>query len=266
MAVRGLLLDVEGVLVGDKRYLAVPGAAAFVRSVRDRGLPLRLISNNTTDTKPEILGKLRQAGFDFSIEELHTCIGAAFARLRQHDAHRCLVLGTDSLRGMFAEAGFCLSQDSDVDAVVVGFDRDLTFERLAIACDAVHRHGAWLIALHQNRLTPDPGGRSVPSVGPIAAAIAYAAQVEPIVIGKPSRDYYQQVLDDIALSPDLVLIVSDDPFSDLAGGKRMGMHTAFVLSGKYADATVTDRLAPAEQPDVTVDRIGALLDTPWLSG
>ncbi|MBU0640492.1 MAG: HAD-IIA family hydrolase [Planctomycetes bacterium] len=259
MAVEGLLLDVEGVLVADKRYQAVPGAVAFIRRVRELGLPLRLITNNTTDSRSAIVEKLTRVGFDFTAAETHTCTSAAVARLRELRATRCLVLGTANLRQMFADAGFTIVDESEVDAVVVGLDTDLTFERLRLACDAVSRHSAAFIALHRNRLYPDAEGRNAPSVGAIVAAIAYATQVEPTVIGKPSPDYYQQALTDINLPPERVAVVSDDPFSDLAGAKRMGMQAAFVLSGKYADASVIETIPRAEQPDIIVGSIGDLL-------
>ena len=56
-----------------------------------------------------------------------------------------------------------------------------------------------------------------------------------------------------------VLVVSDDPFSDLAGAKKMGMASALVLSGKYRDREVIDAVAPPERPDVVIGHIGDLI-------
>jgi len=259
MTVRGLLLDVEGVLVADKRYAAVAGAVELIRRVRAARLPLRLITNNTTDDKRAIIAKLTDAGFDFTLAELHTCTSAAVGHLHEIGARRVLVLGNEALQQIFADAGFEVEQASDVAAVVVGLDTELTYDRLRLACEALVRHGAALVALHRNRLYPDAAGRVSPSVGAIVAAIQFATQVEPAVCGKPSPRYFQQALDDMGMDARDVLIVSDDPLSDLAGGKRMGMRTAFVLSGKYADTRVLATLPPSEQPDVTVPRIGDLL-------
>jgi HAD superfamily hydrolase (TIGR01458 family) len=259
--VSGLLLDVEGVLVGDKRYQAVETAVDFIRRARAADFPLRLITNNTTDAKPVILDKLTQAGFDFTLDELHTCTGAAIDRLRKLHVRRCLVLGNQALRELFADAGFEIVEASEVDAVVVGLDTNLTYERLRLACDAIVGQKAAFIALHRNRLYPDAAGRASPSVGAIAAAIEFATQIDPIVMGKPSPDYFQQVLDDIGLPATRVLVVSDDPFSDLAGAKRLGMRAALVLSGKYRDAEVVAAIPAAQRPDVIVGRIGDLLTT-----
>jgi len=160
---------------------------------------------------------------------------------------------------MFSEEGFTVVDTSDADAVIVGLDTELTYQRLSLACDAVSRCNAELIALHRNRLFTDSQGRRAPSVGAIVEAIAYATQAEPTLIGKPSPVYFQQALDDIALPPESVLVVSDDPFSDLAGARRMGMRAALVLSGKYTDRAVLDSIPAAERPDVIVDAIDGLL-------
>ena len=259
MRVKGFLLDVEGVLVADKRYAAVEGAVDFIRQLRSAGYPLRLITNNTTDDRPTLVEKLARAGFDFTLDELHTCTAAAVNRLRKLGARRCLVLGNETLRQIVADAGFEPADDSEVDAVVVGLDRELTYGKLQMACKAVSSHQAELLALHHNRHYTDADGRNAPSVGAIAAAIEYVTQTGATVIGKPSPLYFQQALDEIGVPPADVLVVSDDPFSDLAGAKRMSMQAAFVLSGKYPDADVVESIAPAERPDVTVARIGDLL-------
>ena len=259
MEIHGLLLDVEGVLVTDKRYQAVETAVDFVACARAAHCPLRLITNNTTDDRPAIIGKLRRAGFDFHIDELHTCTSAAVKRLQELGVERVLVLGASALCQIFTTAGFHAVDDAQAQAVVVGLDTNLTYRRLQIACEAILDHDAALIALHRNRLYGDATGHTGPSVGPIVAALECATQAEATIIGKPSRDYYQQALDQLRLAPDGVLVVSDDPFSDLAGAKRMGMHAAFVLSGKYRDTKGLDKIPPDQRPDTITPRIGDLL-------
>ena len=54
MDIRGLLLDIEGTLVADKRYQPIPGAVGFVHQIRTDGLPFRLITNNTTAAAPKM--------------------------------------------------------------------------------------------------------------------------------------------------------------------------------------------------------------------
>jgi HAD superfamily hydrolase (TIGR01450 family) len=260
LKVSGFLLDVEGTVVADKRYRPIAGAIEFVRALRERRVPLRLITNNTTHRKELLQSLLERAGFDFRVEEIHTCIQAAMRRLRELGARRCLILGTVDLRNMFLDAGFQVLQDSSsVDAVVVGLDTELTYNRLKQACDAVLRQGAAFVALHRNRVFIDGLGQVAPSVGAIVEAIVFATRVEPEIIGKPSPAYFRQTLAELDLPVSEVLVVSDDPFTDVAGAKRLGMRGAFVLSGKYPNSSVCEQLPLGERPDLVVPRIGDLL-------
>ena len=262
--IKGLLLDVEGTIVGDKRYKPVGGGVEFVAEARRRGLKVYLLSNNTTMSAATSTERLRAVGFHFTPEELVLCTSTAFELLRARGAKRCIVLGAAALRRQFAEAGFTVIDEPQADAVVVGLDTELTYARLQTACESLITHGAALIALHHNRIFTDASGRIGPSVGAVVEALAYAANVEPTIVGKPSPESYQVALGRMNLGPEEVMFVSDDPFSDLAGAKRLGMTAAFVLTGKYPTRDVLQRIAEDERPDVTAETIFDLLDTEWL--
>ena len=55
--------------------------------------------------------------------------------------------------------------------------------------------GADLITLQHNRYWKKPDGL-VLGVGAYAAALEYASGVEPVVVGKPSRDFFEMTLAD----------------------------------------------------------------------
>lgn len=262
MAIRAVLFDIEGCLVADKRFLPTEGALDFVRWLRERKIPLRLITNNTTHRPDEILAKLGAGGFDFAPEEIHTCLSVAVRTLRARSVRTCFVIGTDTVRAQLAGGGLEIRNDAEVDAVVVGLDTDLTYAKLRTATTAILNRNALLVALHRNKVYADGEGRPSPSVGPVVAALEYATDRESLIIGKPGADYYRQVLDTLDVPASEVLVVSDDPFSDLAGGKRLGLKAAFVLVGKYPDASILERLPGAERPEVTAPNLGALPETP----
>lgn len=256
--ISGLLFDIEGTLVGDKRFIPTPGALALIASLRARRFPIRLVTNNTTNTPEQLLDELDRAGFDFSPIELVTCFDAALATLNDRGVRRCFVIGNNQLRSALASHGFTVCDNTDVDAVVVGLDTELTYDRLRTATSAVARGDTLLIAMHLNRLYRDAEGRLAPSVGAIATAIAYATGVEPLIVGKPSTDFYRRALAAIGLSAGEVAVVSDDPFSDLAGAKRLGLKAVLVLVGKYADPAVVNQLPPAERPDLVIQDLTEL--------
>ena len=59
--VRALLIDLDGVLYVEEEPIA--GAAEAVRRLRERGLPLRFVTNTTAHSRDRTLHKLARLGF-----------------------------------------------------------------------------------------------------------------------------------------------------------------------------------------------------------
>jgi ribonucleotide monophosphatase NagD (HAD superfamily) len=77
-------------------------------------------------------------------------------------------------------------------------------------------------------------------------------------VGKPSALIYQEGLKRVGVDPGEALFISDDPISDLVTAGKLGMHTAFVLSGKYPDHAVLARLPETDWPDIVCSRMSDL--------
>lgn len=78
------------------------------------------------------------------------------------------------------------------------------------------------------------------------------------MVGKPAPRIYNEALERIGVAADETLFISDDPVADLVTAGRLGMTTAFVLSGKYADHAVLGRLPAEDWPDIISDRLADL--------
>jgi 4-nitrophenyl phosphatase len=112
-----------------------------------------------------------------------------------------------------------------------------------------------------NRLILDPNGLVGPSVGAVATALSYASNKPVTSFGKPSKEYFKRAFELLGINqPERVYMVSDDPFTDLAEGKKVaGFKTVFVLSGKYRDASVLDSVEPQFRPDYVFEDISGCL-------
>jgi ribonucleotide monophosphatase NagD (HAD superfamily) len=95
--------------------------------------------------------------------------------------------------------------------------------------------------------------------GAFVAGLEYAAEVEAIVVGKPSAAYFQAALDALDADPALTWMVGDDIDADILGAQRFGMKTALVRTGKF-------RPPALERTDVVPDVVvSSLADFPaWL--
>ncbi len=242
---RGVLLDVGGVLlVGDR---AAPGAADTLRALRRRGIPLRLLSNTSSCSRATLADRLRRAGLEVETPEVLTATTATADHLRGAGGTSLFFVAPDARADL---AGLAPSDDHP-DHVVVG-DTDAIFARAAMdrAVRAL-RHGADLVAMARNRWYQTAAGPAV-DVGAAVAALEYAAEVEALVVGKPSPGFFRQGVRSMGLPSGAVVMVGDDPEADVLGAQRAGLDAVYVGPRR-------DWAAVASVP-ATIPSIGHLLE------
>jgi HAD superfamily hydrolase (TIGR01450 family) len=256
---RGFLIDVEGVLVGDKRYQPIPGSIGWIDALVAAERPFCLVSNNTTHRPHEQIAALTAAGFTLTEEQLIGALGIGVGWLRARGRKRLNWLGVPRLDPYWREEGFTLAPEGPCDAVVLGVDPALRIARLEAALPQLQDHGADLVCLHRNLFYLDAEGRRRLGPGAWAAALVpLVAGGTVITIGKPEPPIYRAALERIGVPAREALFISDDPLSDLRGAKRLGMGTALVLSGKYRDHGVLGRMDQEEWPDAVCGRLADL--------
>jgi 4-nitrophenyl phosphatase len=137
--------------------------------------------------------------------------------------------------------------------VVVGFDRDITYAKLREATLLI-RSGVPFVATNPDLTLPVPEGQ-VPGTGSIVAAIAAAADQQPLYIGKPEPLLMEQALARMEATPETSAAVGDRPETDIISAQRAGLLSILTLAG----ATDRDRLARSGvHPDIVLEDILAL--------
>jgi 4-nitrophenyl phosphatase len=250
------LIDVEGVLVADKSYRPVPGAVGWLNGLAAQGIAWRLVSNNTTHRPEELIAALERVGFAIPGDALFGALTTGLQWLRDAGHRRIAWFGARDMRAWLAGEGFDPVAPSApaCDAVVLGVSPDLRIEDLDRAL-AWLRGGADLLCLHRNRFWLDATGAARLGPGAWAAALQAAVpQARTFTAGKPEPAVYRQALESLGADPADALFISDDPFTDLVGARKLGLATVLVLSGKYRDRDVLSTLAADEQPDLVLDR------------
>ncbi len=253
----GFLLDLEGTLVKDKTYTPFKSALEFTEELDRLNVPWIIATNNSTEKPTVLIEILREKGFNVNERKLLSPSLLAKEFLRREGVGSIYFLGTDKVKEFFKEEGFEVRDDHKVDAVVVGRDREVNYQKLKTATSALVLNDAKLFSFHMNRLILDPDGLVAPSVGALATSLSYASNKPVVSFGKPSKEYFDRAFELLGISePSSVYMVSDDPFTDLAQGKKVaGFKTVFLLSGKYKDSSVLDSIEPNLRPDFIFDDI-----------
>lgn len=250
---RGLLIDLDGVLwVGDH---ALAGVAAFFSFLDAHQIRFVLVSNNATRRAEYPVVRLGEMGIVISSQQVLTSADAAPRWLRHSlpSVKKVFVIGERALRDALHEAQFEMVEQ-DADAVIVGLDRQLTYEKLKRATLEIRR-GAKFIATNTDRTLPTEQGLT-PGTGSLVAALVAATDVEPIIIGKPGRPMFDLALEMTGTAPQETAMLGDRLDTDIDGGAAAGLKTIMVLTG------VSTR-AEAEQngvkPDLIVEDLPTLI-------
>lgn len=250
---RAVLIDMDGVLwVGDRM---LPGIADFFAFLDAHQIRYILVSNNATRRAGHTVERLRAGGLVVSAQHVLTSAEATPLWLRQKlpQLKRVFVVGEQALRDALHDAGIEIV-DRDADAVVVGLDRQITYEKMKCATLEIRR-GARFIATNSDRTLPTEDGL-VPGAGSLVAALVAATDVQPLFIGKPARPMFEIALELTGTTPRETAMLGDRLDTDIDGAGDFGLKTIMVLTG------VSTR-AEAEQnrikPDVIVDDLPTLV-------
>jgi HAD superfamily hydrolase (TIGR01458 family) len=249
--VRGVLIDVDGTLLADDR--AIPGAPQVIERLRAEGVPFRVTTNITRLSRAAIAAMLQECGVRVDARDVINPSILARRRVIESGRHRAALLVARGTRADFE--GIEESETSPAWVVLGDLGRGFTRERLSTAFRCL-RDGATLLALHRIRYWHDPAEGWVLDVGAYAAALEYAAGVEAEVVGKPSIGFFQLALAELGLPAGEVVVVGDDPETDVIGGRAAGCRTALVRTGK---SSADHGVAAGPAPDLTLESVRELI-------
>ncbi len=249
--IKHVLLDMDGTMFLDERVF--PETIPFLETLRELGIGRTFITNNCSLRTSEYVAKLRRMEIDVEPSDIFTSADATIEFLRSNlpAIERLFVLGTPSLCGELTDAGLrIVDMDEEPDAVVIGFDTDLTFDRLCRAAYWIQR-GKLFVATNPDFTCPTDEPTLLVDCGSICAALTKATGREPDhVFGKPRPEMIEGLLQRLDLAPAQVAMVGDRLYTDMQMAKDTGLLGVLVLTGETTrqaaeqDRSMFDFLAP----------------------
>jgi 4-nitrophenyl phosphatase len=230
--IKALILDMDGVIwkadapIGDLKSI-------FAR-IEARGLKYVFATNNSTKTSEQYVEQLAKFGVKIQARQVVTSSQAAAHAVAQKFPPRTKVfmIGEDGIRNALLEKGFeILSVENapQAQAVVMGIDREITFQKVAEATLLV-RNGVPFYATNTDKTFPTPRGE-IPGSGAWLSVVTTATGVQPIVAGKPNVFLMELSLERLGAKKEETLVVGDRLETDIAAAQNAGCPTALVLSG-----------------------------------
>jgi Predicted sugar phosphatases of the HAD superfamily len=251
--IRRLALDMDGTIYLGSRLFDC--TRPFLGLLGKLGIGHSFLTNNSSRSRDDHLRKLARLGIEAEPEQLITSTHATADHLRRHlpGARRLFVLGTPSMQAELGSLGFHSCED-DPDAVVVGFDTTLSYERLCRAAWWISR-GKPFLASHPDLVCPTDQPTLLVDCGAICRALETATRVSPLYVGKPSPRMIEGILERHGLRADEVAMVGDRLSTDMALARQSGVFGVLVLTG---EATRADVKTSPWKPDLIVEDVGEL--------
>ena len=257
-AFSGLILDLDGVIwVGER---PIQEAVEAVRRLKELGLKIMFVTNNSTRSRRDYETRLRSLGLDVNVEEIMNSGYATALLLREkYGGGSAYVVGEIGLVEELEGQGLKVLTREEcwrdgADFVIVGMDREFNYWKIATSMRAI-RHGALFVATNGDKTFPSEMGL-LPGAGSMIAAISAASGKEPdIVVGKPSSHIFDIALKKLGLRRDKVLVIGDRIDTDVEGARRAGMKSLLVLTGVTREEELR---SSAIKPDFVLSSISEM--------
>ena len=251
---RFFLLDMDGTIYLDESLF--PGTLPFLDYVRETGGKYLFLTNNSSRSVETYIEKLARLGIPAEPDDFLTSTSALVEDLKHRPPYRlCYAFGTAAFRQQLTDGGINVTDrlSDEVDCLLIGFDTELTFQKLEDACILLNR-GVDFIATNPDWVCPTWYG-SVPDCGSVCEMLYRATGRRPRVIGKPQPAMALLAMEKWGYPKEQTMLVGDRLYTDIACGVNAGIDTAFVLSG---EGTLADLEASEVKPTYVFDDISAL--------
>ena len=250
------LFDMDGTLyLGNRLY---DFTTELLKTLKDTGRKYLFMTNNSSKSVEDYIKKLAKLGIEATREDFITSSQATAYYLKEHHAdQRLYVCGTQSLKRELQMEGFTVTENLDeVDCIVMGFDTELTFQKLHdVSYLLLTRENIPYIATNPDYVCPTEFG-SVPDCGSVCDMIFNATGKRPVVIGKPSPLMPILAMQRNGYTKEETAVVGDRIYTDVKSGLNAGITGILVMSGE----TTPEILAESpDKPHLVLEDAGEIL-------
>ncbi len=251
-----VMLDLDGTTYIENEL--IPGALDVLNQFNARGIHYLFLTNNSSKSSKEYVTKISQMGIPVSEDNVFTSGQATSLFLEKtKPGAKIFLVGTSSLHNEMSTYNIRLvnSIEDNPDFVVVGFDMELDYKKLLVACELIDK-GVPFYATHPDMVCPIKDKRYIPDCGAICQMITHATGKTAEHFGKPDKKMVEIIADKFSLNHSELLMIGDRLYTDIALGKNAGIATICVLSG---ESSKEDIASSEHKPDFVINSIKDLL-------
>ncbi len=225
-------MDCDGVVwKGNK---PIPGSKEALENLEALGYQLGFVTNNSSLSRQGFIDKFISLGFE---SEKYVIVNSGYGAaiyLRENMLSKIFMIGEKGLRHELIHQGLSVEElyQPDLQAVCIGWDRKLTWTKLADAMWVILNNEGGFVGTNPDNSFPS-ADRLVPGAGAGIAALANACGKDPdIIIGKPNPYLLNLCLKKMGCTDSTKAVFIGDRLStDIKAGIDAEMDTILVQTG-----------------------------------
>lgn len=231
---KGYLIDLDGTIYHGKN--TIEEGKAFVEYLKQHDIPYLFVTNNSTKSALNFAVNLTENhGILTTADQIYTSAMATadfLDQLATAEKRNVYMIGENGLKEALLDHDFSLitpDENTKADFVVMGYDSQLTYEKLTYATLAIESGAQFIVTNRDSNLPSERG--MLPGAGAAVAAVVVATGVEPTVVAKPNTPIMDGALAKIGLNKEDVVMVGDNYDTDILAGINFDIDTLLVYTG-----------------------------------
>lgn len=225
------LFDMDGtVYLGNRLF---DGTTELLGKITADGGKYVFITNNSSKGIEDYVKKVTAMGIKADESNFYTSVDAAIMLLKERFGKGLIYAqGTKSFIKNLKSGGLNVTEkyDEKSECVIVGFDTELTLEKLSATCRTLLKDIPYY-ATNPDWVCPTEFGY-VPDCGSMCFGIEKATGKTPVFIGKPNPVMIEEVIKKFGAEKSDAVVIGDRIYTDVASGVNAGVDTVLVLSGE----------------------------------
>lgn len=245
------LFDMDGTIYEEEKLF--DGTLDLLQTITHSGGKYVFITNNSSKSVTDYIDKVNRLGISAGKDNFFTSAQATILYLeKEHPGQKIYCQGTKSLVAELKAASLDITEEAseDVDVVLVGFDTELTSQKLRNTCKLLQRDIPF-IATNPDLACPVSFG-FIPDCGSICQMLTNATGKTPIYIGKPERTMVDIVRKKLGYSETETVVIGDRLYTDIASGVNAHVTSVAVLTG---ETTMSEIAKSSIKPTFTFESV-----------
>ncbi|MDD3154868.1 MAG: HAD-IIA family hydrolase [Victivallaceae bacterium] len=218
--VQHVCLDMDGTIYKGARLYS--WTKPFLAFLREHGIAYTFLSNNSSFSRSDYVEKLRKMSVETVEEDFYVSTDYTIDYLHKNhpEVRRLWIMSVPTILPEFERAGFEVVTEKP-DAVVIAFDKTLTYEKL---CRTAYfmREGVPAFATHKDVFCPAEPGTWLPDCGAMTRCLESATGAAVKVLGKPDPGMLVAASQRKHIAIENTLMVGDRLSTDVALGVNAG--------------------------------------------